>query len=240
MTNAFKLPGPGQQAFVLHAYPYRETSLIVEILSREHGRLAVVARGAKRPRSALRGLLLPFQPLILNWFGKSELRTLRSAEWQGGQPPLSGTALICGFYLNELMLRLTARDDPHISLFDCYQASLKELAATQNYSAILRRFEKEMLQQLGYAIPLDIEIDSGNAISQDKSYYYVVERGPTLQESRNAVMVSGQSLLDLSVGHFTNAISLRECKILLRSVINHYLGDATIHTRQILKDLQQR
>lgn len=240
MTDAFKLPGPGQQAFVLHAYPYRETSLIVELLSREFGRLAVVARGAKRPRSALRGLLLPFQPLYLSWFGKSELRTLRSAEWQGGQPPLTGTALICGFYLNELMLRLTARDDPHITLFDRYQDSLKELTTTQNYSPILRRFEKELLQQLGYAIPLDKEIDSGEAINQHKSYYYVVERGPTLQENRNAVMVSGRSLLDLSEGSFSSATTLRECKILLRSVINHYLGDATIHTRQILKDLHQR
>ncbi len=240
MTDVFKLPGPGQQAFVLHTYPYRETSLIVELLSREFGRLAVVARGAKRPKSALRGVLLPFQPLYLSWFGKSELRTLRSAEWQGGQPPLSGTALICGFYLNELLLRLTPRDDPHITLFDQYRESLQALAITQNHAPILRRFEKELLQQLGYAIPLDKEIESGDAINHQKHYYYIVERGPTLVENRNAIMISGQSLLDLAGGSFTSAITLRECKILLRSVIDYYLGDATIHTRQILRDLHQR
>ncbi|MDP1896582.1 MAG: DNA repair protein RecO, partial [Sulfurimicrobium sp.] len=102
-----------QPAYVLHTYPYRETSLIVEVFSQNHGRLPLMARGARRPKSAVRGLLLSFQPLQLNWFGKNELRTLHSAEWQGGQPLLQGMALMCGFYLNELLLKLLHRDDPH-------------------------------------------------------------------------------------------------------------------------------
>ncbi|MHB8166882.1 MAG: DNA repair protein RecO, partial [Sulfuricella sp.] len=117
-----------QLAYVLHTYPYRETSLIVEVFSRDFGRLPLMARGARRPKSAVRGLLLSFQPLSLSWFGKAELRTLHSAEWQGGQPLLQGTALICGFYLNELLLKLLHRDDPHEQLFLYYQETLQELA----------------------------------------------------------------------------------------------------------------
>src|SRR5512135_3655302 len=121
-------------AFVLHSYPFRETSLLLEIFSRNHGRLALVARGARRPRSALRGLLMNFQPLRLSWFGKGEVRTLHGAEWQGGQPQLQGAALLCGFYLNELLLNLLARDDPHEGLFDYYQLALHRLAHESDHA----------------------------------------------------------------------------------------------------------
>src|SRR3972149_10422306 len=143
-----------QPPCVLHSAPFRETSLLLEVFSRQHGRVALVARGARRPRSALRGLLMSFQPLSLSWFGKSELRTLHSAEWQGGQPQLQGTALLCGFYLNELLLNLMARDDPHQSLFDYYQRTLQRLASEPDHAATLRCFEKHMLQELGYALLL--------------------------------------------------------------------------------------
>lgn len=110
----------GQPAFVLHAYPFRETSLIVEVFSRDFGRVALLARGARRPRSALRGLLLGFQPLELGWAGKGEVQTLMKAEWQGGQPLLAGKALFCGYYLNELLLNLLPREDAHERLFSVY------------------------------------------------------------------------------------------------------------------------
>ena len=120
-------PQDNQPAFVLHTYAYRETSLIVEALTQHAGRVALLAKGARRPRSAVRGLLMAFQPLTLSWFGKRELRTLKNAEWQGGQRPLAGSALMCGFYLNELLLKLLPRDDPHPQLFLYYQQTLKEL-----------------------------------------------------------------------------------------------------------------
>ena len=110
-----------QQAFVLHAYPYRETSLIVEALTLEHGRVAMVARGAKRPRSELRGVLQAFQPLCLSWAGAGELKTLTRAEWRGGLPLVTGAALLCGFYLNELLLKMLPREDPHPDLFGDYR-----------------------------------------------------------------------------------------------------------------------
>jgi len=110
----------GEQAFVLHSYPFRETSLLVEIISRRYGRVALLAKGARRPRSVLRGALLAFQPLLVGWAGKGDVRTLMKAEWRGGQPLLGGEALFCGFYLNELLLRLLPREDAHDALFDAY------------------------------------------------------------------------------------------------------------------------
>ncbi|MFZ5530814.1 MAG: DNA repair protein RecO, partial [Pseudomonadota bacterium] len=135
MSN--KVLHEAQPAFVLHSYAFRETSLIVELFSRDHGRVALVARGARRPKSALRGMLLAFQPLTLTWGGKGELKTLHRAEWQGGMPQLQGMALMCGFYLNELLVRLLPRDDPHEDLFEMYRKTLQSLCALDEHAAAL-------------------------------------------------------------------------------------------------------
>lgn len=229
-----------QPAYVLHTYPYRETSLIVEVFSRDFGRLPLMARGARRPKSAVRGLLLSFQPLSLSWFGKAELRTLHSAEWQGGQPLLQGTALICGFYLNELLLKLLHRDDPHEQLFLYYQETLQELAQRTDYAAVLRRFEMNLLKELGYALTLDHDADSGTAIETDVHYRYVFERGPVRQKTgQNGVELRGKTLLDMAADDYSDPVTLQQSKALMRALINHYLGEGTLHTRQILKDLQE-
>ena len=116
-----------REAFVLHSYPYRETSLLVDVFAKGFGRVSVVARAARSPRSALRGVLLAFQPLALSWFGKGEVRTLARAEWLGGHPRLQGEALMCGFYVNELLVRLLPREDPHDALFARYGDALARL-----------------------------------------------------------------------------------------------------------------
>ena len=185
-----------QPAFILHSHPFRETSLLLEVFSRNHGRLAMVARGARRPRSVLRGVLMNFQPLRLSWFGKGEVRTLHAAEWQGGQPQLQGTALLCGFYLNELLLNLTARDDPHESLFDYYQYTLQRLAHESDHAGTLRNFEKHLLQELGYALLLDQEAGGGRPVEPDGRYRYVIERG-VLRDGPDApegVALAGKTL----------------------------------------------
>src|SRR5574343_1011945 len=133
-----------QPAYVLHTYPFRETSLIVEVFSRDHGRVALLARGARRPRSALRGLLLAFQPLELGWAGKGEVQTLMKAEWQGGQPLLGGKALFCGYYLNELLMHLLPREDAHERLFARYAETLRRFADGVR-EADLRMFEHALL-----------------------------------------------------------------------------------------------
>ena len=227
-------------AYVLHSYPYRETSLIVEVYVREHGRLALMARGARRPKSSVRGVLLPFQPLLVSWSGKRELRTLTRAEWRGGYAPLRGQPLICGFYLNELLLKLVPRDDPHEELFEIYERTLEALAAGADPAAQLRRFEIALLGELGYALVLDRDVERGEPVARERSYVYVVERGPVSGSSaRMGVELSGQTLIDMQSGSFTSAATQQESKTLMRALINHYLGDQVLHTRQLLRDLQE-
>ena len=240
MVNANKTRQEEQLAYVLHTYPYRETSMIVEVFSRDFGRLPLIARGARRPKSAVRGLLLSFQPLSLSWFGKTELRTLHSAEWQGGQPLLQGMALICGFYLNELLLKLLHRDDPHEQLFLRYQETLQELARRTDYAAVLRRFEMSLLKELGYALTLGHEAETGAEIEPDEHYRYVVERGPVRRNAgQMGVELRGKTLLDMAADNYGDPATLQQSKALMRALINHYLGADTLHTRQILKDLQE-
>lgn len=230
-----------QPAFVLHSYPFRETSLVIETFTRDMGRVALVARGARRPKSALRGVLLAFQPLLLSWSGKGELRTLHRAEWRGGYAPLKGLSLICGFYLNELLLRFLARDDPHDRLFSVYQETLGALAGHGDSAATLRRFEKNLLRELGYGLMLDRDADSGAPIAAETCYTYVVERGPVVQrgdESQNGVELTGQTLIDMQSDNYTTMTTLQQSKVLMRALINHYLGDKTLHTRQLLRDLR--
>jgi DNA repair protein RecO (recombination protein O) len=228
-------------AFVLHSYPFRETSLVLEVFSREYGRVPLVARGARRPRSALRGLLMSFQPLSLSWFGKHELRTLHSAEWQGGQPQLRGTALLCGFYLNELLLNLMARDDPHRSLFDYYQQTLQRLAQEQDHAFTLRSFEKHMLQELGYALSLETEAESGKPVVPEKTYRYILERGAVAEtaDATQGLPVAGKTLLDMAADDYRDLNSARQSKQLMRMLLDHYLAGKTLHTRELMRDLQR-
>jgi len=229
----------GQPAFVLHAYPYSETSLIVEAFSRDFGRVALLARGARRPRSALRGLLLAFQPLELGWAGKGEVQTLMKAEWQGGQPLLGGKALFCGYYLNELLMHLLPREDAHERLFATYAETLRRFADGVRESD-LRRFERALLQELGYGLTLEHDAE-GAPLDAATHYAYEIERGPVrLQRSGNsALSVSGKTLIDLARDDFSDPRSLAEAKQLMRALITHYTGGKGLETRKIFMELQE-
>jgi DNA repair protein RecO (recombination protein O) len=241
MTAASRQRTQDEPAFVLHSHPFRETSLILDVFSRSHGRLAIVARGARRPRSVLRGLLLGFQPLQLSWFGKGEVRTLHSAEWQGGQPYLQGTALMCGFYLNELLVNLLARDDPHEQLFDYYRATLLRLAHQDDHAATLRCFEKRLLQELGYALVLEREAGSDKAVRPELCYRYAVERGvlPDEGAESSGMPVQGKTLLDMAHDDYADPATAQQSKQLMRMLLNHQLGGKTLHTRELIKDFQK-
>jgi DNA repair protein RecO (recombination protein O) len=225
-------------AFVLHSYPYSETSLILDVYSRNYGRLAIMARGARRPRSELRGLLMGFQPLLLSWFGKGEVRTLHKAEWQGGQPYLQGTALMCGFYMNELLINLLARDDPHERLFDYYRATLYRLACESDHAATLRCFEKHLLQELGYGPILDREAGTGKAIRPELCYRYAAERGivPDDGDISDGVRLIGKTLLDMVKDDYADPVTAQQSKQLMRMLLNHQLGGKMLHTRELIKD----
>jgi|SRR5688572_7766685 len=228
-----------QPAFVLHSYPFRESSLIIEVFTRDKGRIALVARGARRPRSALRGVLLSFQPLLLGWSGRGELRNLNKAEWDGTYTPLRGLALICGFYVNELLLRFLARDDPHEPLFAIYRQTVIALSRESETSPVLRRFEKELLRELGYGLVLDREAATGAPIVSEERYIYVADRGPIHGDAgADGVELVGQTLIDMRTDNYTTMATMQQSKLLMRTLINHYLGDRTLHTRQLLRDLR--
>lgn len=232
----------GQPAYVLHAYPFRETSLIVEVFSRDFGRMALLARGARRPRSAIRGLLMAFQPLELGWAGKGEVLTLMKAEWQGGQPLLAGPALFCGYYLNELLMHLLPREDAHEKLFARYSEMLSRLAedaGAGEREAGLRRFEKALLQELGYGLTLNHD-SSGSEIIAAAHYTYRMEQGPVRLEHAGgaAQVVSGKTLLDLAAEDFSDPRSRGEAKQLMRTLMAYYLGGKELETRRIFKELQ--
>ncbi len=233
-----------QPGWVLHTLPWRETSLIVEVFSRDHGRVALVAKGARRPQSALRGVLMAFQPLLLDWSGGGEVKTLARAEWQGGQPLLVGRALLCGYYLNELVVRLTAREDPHPGLFEAFGEAMAALGRGEHPALLLRRFELALLLELGYGVQLDTEAEGGAPIRPDADYLYIIERGPVaLGESDAAsgdeLSVAGRTLLDMAAGDFSGARTQAQAKRLLRALINHYLGGRTLQSRRVLKELQE-
>ena len=230
-----------QPVYVLHTYPYKETSLVVELFTRDFGRVSAVANGARRPRSAMRGMLQSFQPLLGAWSGKLELKTLHSLEWYSGLLMLQGEALMCGFYLNELLLRLLPREDAHEALFDEYTQTLKLLSLAPDDSAnILRRFELRLLQALGYAVPLTQNIRD-EAVTAEAHYYYVPEVGPVSSKhdyQENGVQLSGKTLLDMAQDDYTDLQTQQQSKQLMRLLLAHYLGDKPLHTRQLLIDLQ--
>jgi DNA repair protein RecO (recombination protein O) len=231
----------GEAAFILHRYPWKETSLVLEAFSRQWGRVAVVARGARRPTSVLRGALRAFEPLELSWFGRSELRTLHAAERVGGFPLLRGAALMCGFYLNELILRLVPRDDPHEQLYVAYEATLRRLALGAETEPALRGFEKYLLQELGYAMPLAVDAETGAPVEPGSSYHYEIERGPVRAAGvgENRLELRGKTLLDLVADDYSDPHTLHQSKLLMRTLITHYLGDRPLYSRQLLRDLQQ-
>ena len=233
----------GQPAFVLHSYPFRETSLIVEVFSRDYGRVALLARGARRPRSALRGLLLAFQPLELAWAGKGEVQTLMKVEWQGGQPLLTGKALFCGYYLNELLMHLLPREDAHEQLFSRYAEMLSRLGADPSgkvREADLRSFEKALLQELGYGLTLNHD-STGSAIVADAYYTYRMEHGPVrlAHSEASAQVVRGKTLLDLAAEDFSDPRSRIEAKQLMRILMAYYLAGKELETRKIFRELQE-
>ena len=248
------------RAYVLHSYPYRETSLILQAWTEKHGRMGLVAKGARRPKSASRSLLVPFQPLVIDWFGRGELRTLKTAEPASPATPLSGQALLSAFYLNELLLKLTTRDDPHEALFVAYDEAITSLRAISRkeigpraiaagaatgvtVEPVLRRYELALLRELGYALELTREAGTHAPIVAEREYLYVVERGavPAAEgEARaDAVRLSGLTLLDLERGRFEDDRTITQAKSLMRLLINHSLNGQELATRAMVRDLQR-
>lgn len=226
-----------EPAYILHHYPYRDSSLLLEVLSRNHGRLGLVARGARSARARWYGRLQGFRPLLLSWSLRGELGTLTGLDSREGQPSLGGRQLLSAYYLNELVMRLLPRHDPHPGIFDVYERTLRELGG--NEEPALRIFEKRLLGELGYGLMLDREADSGLPIDPRATYEFQLERGPVRCDNAAAtgILLHGSSLLALHGEAFDDPQTRRDAKRLLRAALSLYLGARPLRTREVLRRL---
>jgi DNA repair protein RecO (recombination protein O) len=226
-----------EPAYILHHYPYRDTSLLLEVFSRHHGRLGLVARGARSARARWHGQLQGFRPLLLSWSLRGELGTLTGLDSRDGQSSIAGRQLLSAYYLNELILRLLPRLDPHPGVFDVYEQALRELGGYEERA--LRIFEKRLLGELGYGLLLDREAVSGMPIAPELTYEYHLERGPLRCDNADGsgVMLRGSSLLDLRDEVLADSQARRDAKRLLRAALSLYLGTRPLKTREVLRRL---
>jgi DNA repair protein RecO (recombination protein O) len=230
-----------QAAFILHHRPFRDTSQILDVLSREHGKLALVARGSRGPKSRLRGVLRPFMPLSMSWVQRSDLGTLTGAELHGAPLRLSGDALLSGYYVNELLLHFLHRHDPQPEIFDVYAHGITALAGQQEVAPVLRRFEIDLLRHLGYALNLEHEADSHEPLRADRYYEYRFEQGPVqVERSDGPLVFSGALLTAVAAQQFSAAAVLQAANRLLREVIAFHLGGKQLQSRKVLLDLHRQ
>jgi DNA repair protein RecO (recombination protein O) len=225
-----------QPAFILHARAYRETSLLLECLTRDHGRVGLVARGVRRERARIpRALLQPLVPIGLGWNGRGELATLTQVEATGPVLDLAGDTLLCALYLNELVLRITPRQDPHPQLFDDYEETLARLARGEPQAWTLRRFERDLLAHLGYGLVLDVEGDGGMPLDPARDYAYRHEHGPTpWRDARDGVRLRGAALLALARDEIPDNEYLPSLRRLMRAVIAAHLDGGELRSWSML------
>jgi DNA repair protein RecO (recombination protein O) len=226
-------------AYVLHQFAYRDTSRIVEVFTSDHGRLTLFARGANGPKSGLRGVLCPFQRLLVSWVGKTEACQLVWAEIDGALTRLGKERLMSGFYLNELLLKLTERCDPHPEIFGSYASCVEALCSGQSEEPCLRRFEKRLLADLGYGLELS-RTDEGRPVETDRYYRFAAERGPQPCVAQAPDAVYGRSLADLQAETFSDERSLRDAKRVLRAALDVCLGGRELKSRQVMLAMRRR
>ena len=239
-----------EPAYVLHRYDWSESSLILEVFTRRYGRVALVARGAKKPTSSFRPVLLPLQLLHVAFGGDAEIRNLRSAEWQGGHVMPTGDALLSGYYLNELLMRLLARDDPHPVLFDAYAATV-QLLASQSIDTLqvaLRAFELRLLRDIGLLPTLDAQTATLRPLAPSTRYVLLAEAGLREAHDDDRASLSGAQWLGLqealaSDATFSDTVqaclnSISELKPQLRALLHYHCGVKVLKTRQMMIDLQ--
>ena len=248
----------GEAAFVVHSHDWSESSLILELLTRDHGRVVAVAKGAKRPYSQLRPVLMPFQQLHVAFGAKrstdTEVWLLRHAEWAGGAAWPGGAALLPGFYLNELIMRLTARHDPHPALFDAYAQALQAMREPALLQAALRAFELLMLRELGHLPDLGAETVSHAPVRAEQAYELHAQLGVVAarwgDDENKPVTLGGDTLSQLEqalqspVRTFPSLMAvcvpvLAELKAISRALIHYHLGSQPLRTRQLMIELQQ-
>ena len=229
-----------EPAWLLHHRPYRDTSRLLEILSRDHGRLSLVARGSRAPHARLSGILRPFLPLTVSWVMRTELGTLTGADLRGRPIALAGDALMSGYYVNELLLHLLHRHDPQPEIFAAYTRTVERLGDGRAVPEVLRAFEVELLRLLGYGLILDHDTERQAPLRGEARYEYRIEQGPVeVADREGSLLFSGATLVAIRDGDFSSAEVLDAAGRLLRQVIAHHLGGRELKTRRVLVDLRR-
>ncbi len=222
-------------AYILHTRKYRETSLLLEVFSSTHGRVGLVARGARQGKKRQHGLYQAFTPLQLAWTGRGELHTLTDIEAAGPPALLQGERLASGFYINEVLMRLLHRDEPLPELYSVYDRALQGLREQAPLEPVLRHFECQLLQHLGYGLALDHDLH-GEHIIQHGHYEIIAEQGLRrceTDEDCQGVVISGDTILALASGHLETPEQLRESKRMMRYLLGLYLGDKPLQSRAL-------
>lgn len=227
--------------YLLHQRPYRESSALLEVFTETHGRVGLVARGVRSTKSKRRGELQPFRALRLSWQARGELGTLTEVEADGVTSPLHGRALYSGFYLNELLVRLLARHDPHPQLFAAYRTALSAFMQGDAVEPVLRLFEMRLLQEAGYALQLEFEVETGEPVEADGLYDYHLEAGPVSVDNETAggFVFRGASLLAMAREELSQPEVLQDAKRLMRSALKLYLGDKPLKSRELFASVAQ-
>jgi DNA repair protein RecO (recombination protein O) len=228
-----------EPAFLLHHRPWRDTSRIVELITREHGRITVFARGARRPKSTLRAVLRPFLPLLVSWTGRGEAGTLTGAEAAGAAFTLTAARTLSGFYLNELLLRLLPREDRHEALYDAYAEALAGLAAGSEQGS-LRRFEALLLDELGYGLELGREAGSSRPIDANRYYHFEPGRGVFAVRDTDPGAYLGSDVLAVSRGELDAAPAQRTARRIYGAAIAHCLEGRGLASREVMLALRRR
>ena len=224
-----------QPAYVLHARPYRETSLLLECLTREHGRLGVIARGVRGEKARLRRAQLePFQSVAMDLLLRGELATLTAVEPVGVPLRMIGDAALASLYLNELVVRLTERQDPFPGLFDVYAKTLVQLATGEPLAWTLRRFERDLLEAIGYGLQLEYDSESGEPLESDGHYRYLVDQGAVRSVASHARAIRGSDLLALQQDQMPDNTGLRALRDLMREIIRFHLGGGELRAWRVL------
>ena len=229
-----------QPGYILHHRPFRDSSQILTVVTRDHGKVDVVARGSRAARSKLAGVLRPFLPLRVSWVSKSDLGTLTGAEAAGAPAGMTGDALLSGYYVNELLMHFLHRHDPQTEIFTLYERTLHGLVQAKSIAANLRSFEMELLGLLGYGVNLAEDADSLQALEADKCYEFRADRGVLeTQRSGGAMIFRGATLTAIAAQQFESADVLRAANRLLREVIAFHLGGKELKSRKVLIELHR-
>ena len=229
-----------EPAWLLHHRPFRDSSRILDVLSRDHGRLSLVARGSRSARSKLKGILRPFLPLRLSWVIRTDMGTLTGAEINGPPLSLEGESLLSGYYINELMMNLLHRHDAQPEVFAVYGSAIRALQQDADIYGVLRRFEMEVLSLLGYALNLDHDMQTGEALVADGLYDYRPGQGPVAVVDRTvATSFSGAELEAIARQDFDDPETLRNAGRLLKRVLAWHMDGRELNSRKVLRELRR-